>query len=238
MTTREDVIAVAKLFAGYHESENKLNIFGRWYGMNGCAWCGMFVSACYAWAGRPLSLESDKGYAYCPAAVDLLKQRSQWSDDNPEPGDIVFFNWDGGDQAEHTGIVLRVNGDGLYTIEGNTSDEDWSDGGTVALKLRHRALILGYGKVTFDNKPIGKLAVDAPPPPEKVIGLSTPHYQGQEVSLWLQQMVKRGWAAPVKPVFDEKVRDLVQKFQQELGIEADGILGPETWLLTWVEPFG
>lgn len=39
----------------------------------------------------------------------------------PLPGDIVFFSWDGDGDPEHVGVVLHVDGDNIYTIEGNSS---------------------------------------------------------------------------------------------------------------------
>ena len=64
----------------------------------------------------------------------------------PIPGDYVFFDWDGrndpdgGNDPDHVGAVLCVEGNFLYTIEGNS-------GGRVAV---HRydlndQRIVGYG---------------------------------------------------------------------------------------------
>ena len=48
----------------------------------------------------------------------------------PNPGDIIFFDWDSpngssGPQdglADHVGIVEKVENGIVYTVEGNTSD--------------------------------------------------------------------------------------------------------------------
>lgn len=41
------------------------------------------------------------------------------------PADIIFFDWDGGQDgsADHVGIVERVQGDHVYTVEGNSDDQ-------------------------------------------------------------------------------------------------------------------
>ena len=46
-------------------------------------------------------------------------------DEEPQAGMIIFFDWaydglDGG--GDHTGIVEKVEGGRVYTIEGNSSD--------------------------------------------------------------------------------------------------------------------
>ncbi|MDP1617029.1 CHAP domain-containing protein [Phenylobacterium sp.] len=52
------------------------------------------------------------------------------------PGWIVVFNWNQDGKPDHVGIVERVAGANLHTIEFNTSDTDNSNGGTVARRTR------------------------------------------------------------------------------------------------------
>jgi len=54
----------------------------------------------------------------------------------PRPGWIVIFNWNQDGRPCHVGIVERVAGTNLHTIEFNTSDTDNSNGGTVARRVR------------------------------------------------------------------------------------------------------
>ena len=39
-----------------------------------------------------------------------------------QPGDIIFFDWDGAYSSDHVGIVESCDGSVVYTIEGNSSD--------------------------------------------------------------------------------------------------------------------
>ena len=39
-----------------------------------------------------------------------------------QPGDIIFFNWDGDSLIDHVGIVEKVENGKIYTIEGNSND--------------------------------------------------------------------------------------------------------------------
>jgi hypothetical protein len=90
---------------------------------NGEPWCADFVSWVYREAGSPFSGGSDGGWRIAGASglEAWLAQRGIWhrrgDADVPQPGDVVEF---GG--GSHSGVVEKVEGDTLDTIEGNTSD--------------------------------------------------------------------------------------------------------------------
>lgn len=100
-----------------------------WYGFGGrVEWCACFVSWCADQCGY-----IDKGiipkFAVCGDGVDWFKAKSQWLDGTgtPAPGNIIFFDWpdeygaqDG--NSDHVGIVEKVEGGRVYTIEGNSGD--------------------------------------------------------------------------------------------------------------------
>lgn len=104
-------------------------------------WCACFVS----WA-----LEESSGYqkGIIPrfANVDSFwvefVTTDQWKTENPEPGDVIFFDWilDTEKNAQHVGVVLAVESGWIYTIEGNSN-------GRVAVcrYAENDARIMGYG---------------------------------------------------------------------------------------------
>ena len=47
----KDIVDVAIAEIGYSETGNNSTKYGKWYGMNGAAWCHMFVSWCANQAG-------------------------------------------------------------------------------------------------------------------------------------------------------------------------------------------
>ncbi|MBQ2888398.1 MAG: CHAP domain-containing protein [Firmicutes bacterium] len=63
----------------------------------------------------------------------------------PSAGDLVFFDWDGSGDADHVGAVVCVQGDELYTIEGNSN-------GRVQLQSYPlgAAVIMGYGVMSWN----------------------------------------------------------------------------------------
>lgn len=62
----------------------------------------------------------------------------------PLPGDLIFFDWTGGDNPAHVGVVLRTTADLVYTIEGNSAD-------TVAVRQYSLSdpRIIGYGVLNW-----------------------------------------------------------------------------------------
>lgn len=116
--------------------------YGEWFGFNGVAWCAMFVSYCYAMKGFPLpkALGYKNGMAGCQTAVKHFRDNGQIIMPNEaKPGDIVFFDWNGDKRYDHVGIFngWKDKEKGImYTIEGNTSLTNQSNGGEVMSRKR------------------------------------------------------------------------------------------------------
>ena len=113
-------------------------------------WCGCFLS----W-GADQQKASINGAPPRFAKVDDGMKHfqdgsyGQWrergdANNMPIPGDYVFFDWDGGKDPDHVGAVLCVEGDFLYTIEGNS-------GGKVAVQRYdlNDKRIVGYGVLNW-----------------------------------------------------------------------------------------
>lgn len=133
------VIEIARKEVGVKESpagSNK-NKYGEWFGLNGVAWCGQFVSWCYYMAGKSLgNIGYTKGFAGCQTAVAKVEK---WGKivTVPESGDVVFFDWNGDGKFDHTGLFVKDNGGGLFqSIEGNTAYGNDSNGGEVMVRER------------------------------------------------------------------------------------------------------
>jgi cell wall-associated NlpC family hydrolase len=110
MTTPTDVLDVARSYLGVKESPPNSNrqLFGEWYGVNGVAWCAIFVSYCFNKAGLRLPpIQSQKGFAYCQYGVNYFKEKGKF-DQTPRVGDIVFFDWQRDGHSDHVGIVEEV----------------------------------------------------------------------------------------------------------------------------------
>ena len=120
----------------YYGNNSKYN---KWFGLPNLPWCGMFVSWCYAQAGKPLgNIGFLKGFAGCQTAVAHFKKTGEITK-NPQPGDIVFFDWNKDKRYDHTGIFVKWLNEKkeFETIEGNTSLTNQSNGGQVMKRIRN-----------------------------------------------------------------------------------------------------
>lgn len=158
--------AFLKTLAGQYDSRGEIlpentspyKYFSEWYignyadhpGWNQYTpWCGCFLS----WGAEqqrdtidgdpPKFADVDKGMA------DFKAQKNKWRNPNdannkPIPGDYVFFDWDRDSDPDHVGAVLCVDGNQLYTIEGNS-------GGRVAVNRYplSDSHIVGYGVLNW-----------------------------------------------------------------------------------------
>ena len=113
-----------------------------WYGFTErVEWCACFVSWCANKCGYISSGIIPK-FSGCINGVEWFKSRGQWSGNSfePSPGMIIFFDWDDEDgqdgNADHVGIVEKVENGRVYTIEGNTSDS-----------CRERSYPVGYYEI-------------------------------------------------------------------------------------------
>lgn len=77
-------------------------------------------------------------YVYCPAMRDYFTLYA-----NPQVGDIVIFKHNG--VFTHTGLVIKVQGDKFWTIEGNTSGASGivANGGGVCQKSYYNSQLPG-----------------------------------------------------------------------------------------------
>ena len=126
--------------------------YPNWYNgkKNGYAWCDMFVDWCfltafgYEKALKLLCQPEKSAGAGCTYSLRYYKNKGQFHTSGPKPGDQIFFGTSL-DNSSHTGIVEKVDGSKVYTIEGNTSDQ---------VARRSYALsnsrILGYGRPAYD----------------------------------------------------------------------------------------
>lgn len=117
-------------------------------------WCGCFLS----WAADQQrdTIDGDPPrFADVDEGMAKFTESGKWRSPNdannmPIPGDYVFFDWDGrndpdgGKDPDHVGAVLCVEGNFLYTIEGNS-------GGKVAVNRypKNDPRIVGYGVLNW-----------------------------------------------------------------------------------------
>jgi len=118
-----------------------------WYGMVG-PWCAMFCTWCDQTGETPTkSFAKGSYYAYVPYVVydARMGYRGLAVTSDPQPGDLVCFDWDRNGEYDHIGIFEKwVNSNQFQCIEGNTSNSNQSNGGEV---MRRDRYLSGQGTV-------------------------------------------------------------------------------------------
>ena len=126
-----------------------------WYNgrKQGFSWCDIaldhwFVTAYgYENALRLLCQPERSAGAGCTYSLRYYREKGQFHQYGPKPGDQIFFGTSL-DNATHTGLVEKVDGSTVHTIEGNTGDQ---------VARRHYSIydsaILGYGRPAYDEEP-------------------------------------------------------------------------------------
>lgn len=250
MYNRQKVISWALSQVGYHEGPNNWNKYaelldkipGFYNGKKqNQPYCDIFVDAafvtCYGVVGaKELLCQPDNSCgAGCRFSADYFKAKGQFFRNNPQPGDQIFFSYQEG-EVSHTGLVVEVTGYGVTTVEGNTSD-------MVARRsyALSDARIYGYGRPDWNagaadpepEQPEEEAQLEDKPKPK--LGSLPMLRQGDvgEVVRAAQFLLNgRGasvgkWGADGE--FGPMTKEAALAFQRRNGLEADGIIGPETW---------
>lgn len=255
--TASKLIAIAEAEVGYLEKKSNTNLdsktgnagsknytkyardlhkAGYYNGnKNGYSWCEVFVDWCH-WiaSGKDAKLAQEVIFqtglygAGCAWSASCYRNAGRFFT-SPQVGDQIYFGTKGNET--HTGIVYKVDGSNVYTIEGNTSGASGviANGGGVCKKSYSLSYdkIVGYGRPNYDAE---KAAAEPKYTQKQFImdvqkacgaavdGIAGPETFSKTVTLSAQ---KNSRHAVVKPV---------QKWLMELGYpevgEADGIAGP------------
>lgn len=232
MTTAAKLIAAARRDIGVREHPSGSNRvkYTQWYGMIG-PWCAMAVSYWANRAGIPTSVIPK--HAYTPSGKNWFRARKQWGS-KPRVGALAYYNLSGLGRVSHVGIVERVYSDGSFdAIEGNTDYRGGRTGGRV-MRKRRKALGAGggFGYPKYGGK-AAPVTADLGTKWEKVGygDILRKGVQGDPV-----KDVQRVLGIEVDGFYGDDTANAVGKFQQRVGVEADKIVGPQTWAKLKADP--
>ncbi|MGI8330275.1 CHAP domain-containing protein [Actinomadura scrupuli] len=144
----QKLLDVARTQLGYTEKGDGYTKFGDWFAKNVDAqhdsyfvtapWCDMFI----AWAADKAGVAGSVGqFASTQEHAAWFQQQHAWGT-KPQPGALVFYSWSGSksiSDIDHVGLVERVEGGTLHTIEGNT------EGVHLMRQTRDTDAVVGYG---------------------------------------------------------------------------------------------
>lgn len=178
MTAVDKLIAVAEEQIGYLEKKSNKDLDSKtanagsnnytkynrdlkaWTGVGyiNAQWCQAFVDWCFI---KAFGVEDAKKLLYVftnytPTGSDAFKKHGRYikrGKGTPKRGDVIYFYSTSKGRIGHVGIVYKVSGKTVYTIEGNTSGASSliTNGGGVRKKSysMSSSYIDGYGSVDY-----------------------------------------------------------------------------------------
>lgn len=249
MTAVDKLIAVAEDQIGYLEKKSNKDLDSKtanagsnnytkynrdlkaWTGVGyiNAQWCQAFVDWCFI---KAFGVDDAKKLLYVftnytPTGSDAFKKRGRYikrGKGTPKRGDVIYFYSTSKGRIGHVGIVYKVSGKTVYTIEGNTSGASnlITNGGGVRKKSysMSSSYIDGYGSV--DYAAIGDTVVE---------GL----HRGDEGSaVRKMQEALLLWDAKCLPEygadgdFGSETEKALKAYQKEAGLPVTGIYDEAT----------
>ena len=215
----------------------------------GAMWCDIWYDWVLVEAFGPevamqlLCQPAGSAGAGCSFSMSYYQQHGQFHLTDPQPGDQIFFTYRPG-EISHTGIVEKVDGETVTTIEGNTSD-----------MVARRTYQLGDSRIAGFGRPDWSLvssvpesgtgSQDAAPAQQKpavCCKVELPELREGDTGVPVERLqtllIGRGYYCGGRsyggreqpdgefgPATAVAVRDL----QLAAGINQDGVVGSDTW---------
>ena len=164
--TASEILKVAKSWIGKNEADGSFKYIIDLYNSHKPLardykvkytdeWCATTISALSIHCGYTDIIPTECG---CQRMIELFDKMGCWIEDEnrvPNPGDIIFYDWEDtgkGDDtgwADHVGIVEKVSGKTITLIEGNRNN-------AVARRtlMVNGKYIRGYAVPKYDKEPV------------------------------------------------------------------------------------
>jgi len=134
--------------------------YGREVSGPNLAWCAVFVWWLFQKLDAPELYYGGGKTAYVPALLTWAR-REKLVVSQPQPGDLVCFDFNHNDASDHIGLCESWDGTYITTIDGNTGTTSENNGGAVMRRRRHKkyiaAVIRPRYKREVDDMDVSKL---------------------------------------------------------------------------------
>lgn len=232
------VVAQAREWLGLNEADGShkeiVNIYNshkplaRGYKLKSTdAWCAATVSAVAIKLGYTDIIPTEVG---CQQMIALFKQMGCWDENDgrvPNPGDIIFYDWQDSGSGnntgwpDHVGIVEEVIGNTITVIEGNHNNR---------VQRRMMAVngkyIRGYGVPKYDAEVKKEEECDVK------VSVLKKGAKGNQVKALQALLIGYGYSCGSSGVdgsFGPATDKAVRAYQKAMSIDVDGSVGPQTW---------
>ena len=154
--TAETILEIARSQLDIKENppnSNRVKFNTAYYGqeVSGSAypWCCAFVWWVFREAGAASLFYGGKKTASCSALLSFHKGQAVQGD--YQPGDIIFFNFNGRKNPAHVGICESWDGQYITTIDGNTAPTNEANGGAVMRRRRAKKYMIGAYRPAYEE---------------------------------------------------------------------------------------
>lgn len=194
----------------------------------GYPWCQAFQSV----EAKEAGLRPNVDYphtASCTAAAQWFKRRGQLYT-KPKVGDQILYTKDGGSTFYHVGMVVKIEGSTMTTIEGNTSGSFdgnyWNGDGVYQKTQKIGSRSARYGRIKWASEP-KQVKPKAPVKLNRVIRMGA---SGTDVKALKDRLISLGYeGVQAGSNYGKFAKAAVEKFQSDHGLESDGEVGKDTW---------
>ena len=192
-------------------------------------WCVVFLWYVFKLAGVTFPKT-----AHCDGVRSYAQSVGRWVTSGYQVGDVVIFDYNGDNSGDHIGLIAKVDYGVFTTIEGNYSDR-------VAYVTRTASNIIGayrpdYGSTgsgVTDETPAASQTIAAPVVTCKVeLPLLKKGSKGGAVKSLQTLLIGLGYSCGSYGTdgdLGNATLSAIMKFQEDNGLEKDGIVGPNTW---------
>lgn len=165
-------------------------------------------------------------YVYCPTMANLFTLYA-----NPQVGDIVIFKHNG--VFTHTGLVIKVQGDKFWTIEGNTSGASGivANGGGVCQKSYYNSQLPGTKFCRPDYSIVTSIKSNSSTNTSTIV--ATKNWieygdKGNDVKTLQTKLNKIGYKLEVDGICGNATVAAIKDFQKKYNLAVDGQAGKNT----------
>ena len=115
-------------------------------------WCVTLLWWCFREAGASALFYGGEKTASCRTLLGYYRARGQAvTDGDYQPGDLIFYNFQGGSDPEHVGLCESFGGATVVSIEGNTGIGNDANGGAVMRRSRTLGQIVGAARPRYEE---------------------------------------------------------------------------------------
>ena len=250
-TTANIILELAKAELGvkeYPAGSNKVkyneSYWGRPVSGSDYPWCAAFVWWLFRMAGASELYFDGCKTAYVPTLMEWAGRRGLLVD-KPKPGDLICFDFNGNQKADHIGICEGWDGQYVTTIDGNTGTTNEANGGCVMRRRRHKKYILAVIRPKYEedndmampqsefNKLMdGWMATQGKGGSGVQFPVLRQGNSGKSVRAMQTLLIGYDYgcgASGADGSFGPGTDKALRRFQRSYGLDADGSCGPATW---------